>query len=49
MSAGTVEMIDRSLDEDGIFEEVRWSNLTLEHGKEVFFQREESQDVQNKI
>ena len=49
MSAGTVEMIDRSLDEDGNFEEVRCSNLALEYGKEVFFQREEYQDVQNKI
>ena len=36
MSTGTVEMIDRSLDEDGNFEEVRWSKLALDHGKEVF-------------
>ena len=39
MSLGTVEMINGSLEEDGNFEESRWSNLALEHRKEVFLER----------
>lgn len=40
MLAVADEMIDDSLQEDGNFEEVRWSNLASEHVKEVdFFRR----------
>ena len=49
MSSGTVEMIDGSLEKDGNFEEVRLSNLALEHVKEACFQKEGYQDVQNKF
>ena len=34
MSEVSDESVGSSLQEDGNFEEVRWSNLTLEHGKE---------------
>ena len=42
MSLGAVEMINGSLEEDGNFEEIRWSNLALERVKEVCFQKEVS-------
>ena len=39
MSVGTLEMINGSLEEDGNFEESRWSNLALEHRKYFLLER----------
>ena len=37
MLAGADEIIDSSFQEDGDFKEARWSNISLEHGKEEDF------------
>ena len=39
MSVGTVEMINVSSEENGNVEEIRWSNLALEHRKYFLLER----------